>query len=147
MKFLMKYYKYKKIEKYLKYTKFFLLYNGTNVKNSIKITQKLKALDLHCDKTYNTLMKFFLKNSIFVNFQQLISCLITVVKFNSKNTNLTFQSFLKLNEFLYLIAIKINNKCYIISKIPFFLQLDYKKDHLIFLTLLKMYLKTFYKLT
>lgn len=147
MEITIKKYKYLKIKTYFKNSNFFLIYNGTNMKNFIEMDQKLKKLDLTYYKVYNKLTKKVLKDSIYKNYHSLASSLIIIIKPKSKFTNLTFNGYLSLDDSLNLLAIKVNNKIYTLSKINSSLQLNHKNDNLILTKVLKSQLKLPYKLT
>lgn len=147
MKITIKKYKYLKIKRYFKNSNFFLIYNGINVKNFIEMDQKLKKLDLEYYKVYNKLTKKVLKDSIYKNYHSLTSSLIIIIKPKFKSTNLTFNDAFNLDDSLNLLALKMNNKIYTLSKINLSLQLNHKNDNLLLTKVLKSQLKLPYKLT
>ena len=148
MKLEIKTYKCFKTKKYFRDSNLFFIYNGTNVKNSVKIDQKLKKLNLKYYKVYNTLTRKVLDKSIYKNFQHMINSLVLVIKpDNSNNSILTFKSLLKLDDSLKLVVLKIENNIFTISKTNSSLQLNYKNSNLLFFKTLKTSLKNIYKLT
>jgi len=146
MKFKIKKYKQHIIKKYIKMSNFFLIYQGTNNKDFIQINQKLDLLDLKYYKTRTAITKTILKKSLHSNFETLFNNLTILIELKNKTTNLTLQKLIKLDDSLFLVAIKINKQYYPVIKIDSTFKFNFKKDSTKLIKLLKIQLKRFYKL-
>ena len=113
MQFNLKRYKFKKIQYFFKNQNIFFLYNSTNLnfKNWIKIEQNLSKQNLKYFKIYNTLIKTFLKNSIFFNLTPLINGSVIII-YTSKETNINLQKIINLNPLFTFLCLKFNNSIY-----------------------------------
>jgi|JI61114BRNA_FD_contig_121_56663_length_8984_multi_7_in_0_out_0_8 hypothetical protein len=136
MKFTVKSYKLTKIENYFKISNFFFLANTITPKNNIKTAQELKKSNLNYYKLYNTLTKRIIKNSIFYNYQPLINGLIMIV-IPQDNKNIKP----RINEFIILLGVKLNNKIYSVDQIRSIIKFDFKKDYLNLIKASKVTLK------
>jgi hypothetical protein len=142
MEFKSKKYKFSKIKNYIKTNNFFIFYNGNNLnlKNWIIIEQQLKYLKLDYYKTYNTVTKKILENSIYVNFKPLINGLILLIKPNKK-TKVHFKNLINLNTVLIPIGIKTNKNFYNTVQLKNFYSLEYQINIAILVNSLKTSLK------
>ena len=147
MKFKIKKYKYHKIKNYFKKSRLFFIYNGTNVKNSVKIDQQIKKLNLQSYKIYNTISKKVLTKSIFKNFMCTINSSLFLIKIKNNGFSVGFENVLFLDNSLKLVLLKMNNNLFNISKLNFKFLLHYKNTNLLFLKTLKTYLKKVLELT
>lgn len=147
MKFKIKKYKFYKIKKYFKKSSIFFIYNGTNVKNSVKIDQQIKKSNLQYYKLYNKITQKILSESVFKNFRCTINGLLFIIKIKNNFTSLSFQHLLFLDKSLKLVLLKMNNNLFNISKLNYKFSLNYTKTNLLFLKTLKSYFKNVLKLT
>lgn len=147
MKFKIKKYKYYKIKKYFKKSSIFFIYNGTNVKNSVKIDQQIKKLNLQYYKLYNKITNKVFFESVFKNFRYTINGLLFLIKIKNNSFGVCFQNLLLLDKSLKLVLLKMNNNLFNISKLNYKFLLNYRNTNLLFLKTLKSYFKNVLKLT
>lgn len=148
MQFNLKRYKFKKIQYFFKNQNIFFLYNSTNLnfKNWIKIEQNLSKQNLKYFKIYNTLIKTFLKNSIFFNLTPLINGSVIII-YTSKETNINLQKIINLNPLFTFLCLKFNNSIYSSYQIRTIYAVNYKQNIKILNQSLKKILKyPYYKL-
>ena len=129
MQFNLKRYKFKKIEYFFKNQPIFFLYNSTNLnfKNWIKIEQSLKKNNFKSYKIYNTLMKTFIKNSIFFNLTPLINGSIILVYTNNKN-DINIQKILNIHPLFTFLCLKFNKSIYSKDQVKNMTILNYFKN-------------------
>ena len=146
MKFKIKKFKYLKVKNYIKDIDCFLIFNGTNTKEFVKMNQILKNLNLKYYKISNTLTKKVLNKSIYKNFKPLINSLIILLRFNNNNLNL--KQLLNIDNSLKFIGLKIHNKIYVnaVLNILTVKNINYTYANLAFLKLLKTCLKITFKI-
>ena len=148
IKFKIKNYKFLKTKNYFKSLNTFLIYNGTTIKNFVIIDQKLKKLNLKHYKISNSITKTILCKSIYKNFKSVINGLIIILTSNDNRNEFVLKQLLKISNSFKFIGLKIHDKIYIKSILnPMLLKkLNYNNTNLIFLKLLKTYLKTTLKI-
>jgi len=117
-----------------------------NVKNWLKVEQDLVKSKLNYYRSYNTLTKNSIENSIFKNLTKLINGPLFFVKIkNKENINLTLKKLININTLLTALCIRINSKIYSISQLKKILSLNYVKNIVILHKFLKVLLKAPYK--
>lgn len=135
-----------KIKHYLKNNSILLLTNGINQKatNWVKFEQGLKTINLKYYKPYNKISRKIIKNSIFLNFTNLIngpffflSIRNRKILFDNKILKKETLKFLKLQ----LLALKLNKKIYSIKQIQKLNSLIYKEVISVFYQFLLINLK------
>jgi len=126
VKFSIKTYKLQKIKKYLKESAIFFFYNVVTPKNSIKVLQELKKLELKHYKLYNTITKQTFNNTIYQNYQPLISSFIMLI---FPNTIVRINKLKYFKDMVTLLGIKMNNKIYIFKNIYLETKFEFNKDY------------------
>ena len=143
MKFSIKTYKLIKIKNYLKESAMLLFYNTITPKNSIRIMQELKRLDLNHYKLSNTMAKQILNSSIYQNYSSLISSFVMLI-FPKKTINLNKLKYF--NSTVTFLGIKMNNKIYTFKNIFLETKYEFNKDYFNLAMLSKFSLKTLLQL-
>lgn len=138
MKFSVKTFKHLTLKFYFKKIGFFFLYNTIVQKNSFKILQELKTLELgHC-KLCNTLTIILMQNSIYRNYTSLINGLVLLVL---PNTTMNLNTLTQFGDTATLVGIKMNNKIYSIKQINLTIKFKYVKDSLDLMITVKLSLR------
>ena len=109
MKLIFKNYKFLKLKDYFKESSVTFIYNIKTKKEFIDNMQHFQKFNFNCYSVTNSLIKKCLKNSIYLNYKFLASSLIMLTKINT-NSDLT-----EFDKHNILLAIKINNKIYLIN--------------------------------
>ena len=135
MKFTVKNYKLLKINNYFKNYNFFFLTNTLTSKDSIKVAQESKKLNLNYYKLYNNLTKQILMNSIYYNYQFVINGLVMIV---IPNNNIKLQT----DELDTLLGVKLNNKMYLLNQFDSTIKFNYNKNYISLIKIFKMTLKS-----
>lgn len=144
MEFNLKDYKIFKTKSYLKKKTFFFLLNTINFEsnNKVIIEQNLKLISFNYFKIFNKLTSNILNNSIYSNIKITNGIIffikpITDSKIQSKKIIIgKFELLL-----LTLLAIKLNNKIYTITRFKNFNSLGYVENKILFYQFAASYLK------
>ena len=135
-----------KIKHYLKNNSILLLTNGINQKatNWVKFEQGLKTINLKYYKPYNKISRKIIKNSIFLNFTNLINGPFFFLSIRNRkilfDNKILKKETLKLLK-LQLLALKLNKKIYSIKQIQKLNSLIYKEVISVFYQFLLINLK------
>jgi len=137
-----------KVKSFLKNPPLIFFFHTLNLKTIkwLKIEQKLLKLNLKYYKVKNTLTKYVIKNSVFLNFLPIINgpiCIIYIKK-NQNNTNLDIQNLLKLSQTMPLVSVKLNKKLYSKNQLLTISTLNYRTNIKVLNKTLKTFLKNPY---
>jgi|MDSX01.1.fsa_nt_gb hypothetical protein len=148
MKFNLKDYKVYKIRQYFKTNKFFIFYHGVSLsaKNWIKIEQDLSKAKLNYYRSYNSLTKNVIADSIFKNLIQLINGPLFFITLNQKESaGQTLKKLIEINKLLSVLCARLNNKIYSLRQLQNVSTLNYVTSIVKFQSFLKLLLKTPYR--
>lgn len=149
MDYTLKAYQTKKTKKFFKNNSIFFFFNFSKLKPKewLKIEQQLKQLKLTQYKILNGITTKIFYNSIFVNYSNLITGLITLVKPDFKNTELKLNEInKKLSTLFSLLSLKLNTKVYLTNQFAKIKTLSYAKNILELYKTLEKSTKTLYVL-
>ena len=150
MDFNLKKYRVLKVKKKLKKSELIFFFNSAKINSNkwIKIEKQLKKLKLKYHQIFNNTTLKTIKNSIYINLNQLISGVLLLIKPIHKSTPIDLKLIKKNLEPLFiLLIIKLNNKIYITKQLKNLNTLSYKKTIFNFYNNLEKCLKTSNKLT
>lgn len=131
MKFNLKEYQKQKIKHQLKNNPLILFSINTNQNSQTWITteQELKKLNFNYYKIYNNSTKKIIKNSINKNTTNLINSTFFLLKPTSKTAQINNKILHQLNSiFFTILAIKLNQKIYMITQSKSIVSLNQKKN-------------------
>lgn len=145
----LKIYQLKKLKNYLKKKDlffFFFLPNLTRT-NQLKLEQTLFKHKLKIYTIKNSLLKYALTESVFLNFSNLVKGPLCIIEFNSDTKiNTNFKNLLKFNS-IHILSVKLNKKIYSNSQLKTISTLNYKSNIKILNKTFKRLLKIpYYKL-
>lgn len=109
-------------------------------KNSIKVMQELKKLDLKHYKLYNTMTKQTFNKTIYQNYQPLISSFVMLI---FPNATVKINKLKYFKDMVTLLGIKMNNKIYIFKNLYLETKFEFNKDYWYLVGLASFSLKTF----
>ena len=119
MDYTLKEYQIKKTKKYFKNNSIFFFFNFSKLKPKewLKIEQQLKQLKLTQYKVLNGITTKIFCDSIFINYLNIITGLITLIKPDLKNTELKLNELTKkLSPLFALLSLKLNTKIYLTTQ-------------------------------
>lgn len=117
-----------------------LFYNTITPKNSIRIMQELKRLDLNHYKLSNTMAKQILNSSIYQNYSSLISSFVMLI---FPNTTVKINKLKYFKNMVTFLGIKFNNKIYTFKNIYLETKFEFNNDYWNLVICSKFYLKPF----
>ena len=143
----LKNYKLYKVKYFLKNPPLILFFHTLNLKsvNWLKIEQDLLNFNLKYYKIQNTLTKYAVTNSIFLNLVSILNgslCFIYPKDLNKLNNDV--QKLLKINKTMPVLGLKLNKNIYSAFQLSNLSTLNYKKNIIVLNKTFKMYLKTPY---
>jgi len=148
MKFNTKSYKVFKIKHHFKKVKFFIFCHGTNSRISewLNVEQDLVRSQLSYYRSYNSLTKKSIRDSIFKNLTKLANGpLFFVSVYKERRMSQALTKIVSVNKLLTSMCIRMNDKVYSVPQLINISTLDYITNIVIFRNLLNGMLKTPYK--
>lgn len=149
MKFNTKQYKVFKIKHHFKKAKFFIFCHGTNsnISEWLNVEQDLVRSQLSYYRSYNSLTKKSISDSIFKNLTKLANGpLFFVSMYKEKPMNQALTKMIAVNKLLTSMCIRMNNRIYSVPQLINISTLSYITNMIIFRNLLNGILKTPYKI-
>ena len=149
MKFNTKQYKVFKIKHHFKKAKFFIFCHGTNsnISEWLNVEQDLVRSQLSYYRSYNSLTKKSISDSIFKNLTKLAnSPLFFVSMYKEKPMNQALTKMIAVNKLLTSMCIRMNNRIYSVPQLINISTLSYITNMIIFRNLLNGILKTPHKI-
>nr|QTI83188.1 hypothetical protein [Minutocellus polymorphus] len=149
MKFNTKHYKVFKIKHHFKKAKFFIFCHGTNsnISEWLNVEQDLVRSQLSYYRSYNSLTKKSISDSIFKNLTKLANGpLFFVSMYKEKPMNQALTKMIAVNKLLTSMCIRMNNRIYSVPQLINISTLSYITNMIIFRNLLNGILKTPYKI-
>lgn len=131
MDYTLKKYQIKKTKKYFKNNSLFFFFNFSKLKPKewLKIEQQLQQLKLTQYKTFNGITKKIFYDSIYINYLNIITGLITLIKPNIQNNELKLTELTKkLLPLFTLLSLKLNTKVYLAAQFSKIKTLSYSKN-------------------
>lgn len=148
MKFNTKSYKVFKIKHHFKKAKFFIFCHGTNssISEWLNVEQDLVRSQLSYYRSYNSLTKKSLRDSIFKNLTKLANGpLFFVSVYKERHMSQALTKIIFVNKLLTSMCIRMNDKVYSVPQLINISTLNYITNIVIFQNLLNGILKTPYK--
>ena len=148
MKFNTKSYKVFKIKHHFKKVKFFIFCHGTNSRISewLNVEQDLVRSQLSYYRSYNSLTKKSIRDSIFKNLTKLANGpLFFVSVYKERRMSQALTKLIAVNKLLTSMCIRMNDRVYSIPQLTNISTLNYITNIVIFRSLLDRMLKTPYK--
>ena len=127
----LKTYRLEKLKYYLKKPNliFFIYIPNSNVKNQLKLEQKLFKNNLKLYNIKNNLTKHVINNSIYSRIDILIKGPLSIITLkNPKKININIQKLLNFNSNISVLTIKLNKKIYSNEQIKTISTLNYKNN-------------------
>ena len=149
MKFNTKQYKVFKIKHHFKKAKFFIFCHGTNsnISEWLNVEQDLVRSQLSYYRSYNSLTKKSISDSIFKNLTKLANGpLFFVSMYKEKPMNQALTKMIAVNKLLTSMCIRMNNRIYSVPQLINISTLSYITNMIIFRNLLNGILKTPHKI-
>jgi hypothetical protein len=149
MDFNLKKYRVLKVKKKLKKSELIFFFNSAKIKSNkwIKIEKQLKKLKLKYYQIFNNTTLKTIKNSIYININQIFSGVILLIKPIHKSTPIELKLIKKILDSFVLLIVKLNNKIYLTTQLKNLNTLSYKKTVFNFHNNLEKCLKTTNRLT
>lgn len=148
MKFSTKSFKVFKIKHHFKKAKFFIFCHGTNssIYEWLNVEQDLVRSQLSYYRSYNSLTKKSIRDSIFRNLTKLTNGpLFFVYTYKERRMSQALTKLIAVNKLLTSMCIRMNDKVYSIPQLTNISTLNYITIFVIFRSLLDRMLKTPYK--
>ena len=145
MKLNLKQFKMLKTKKYLKTTSFFFFFCGANTNSAswIRSEQEIFNRNYHYYKLFNKISIKIFKNSIFQNFNPVISSITIVLQPITKKDIFFTKKLVSNIKELVCLALKFNKQIYILNQIETLnYSFDYKEHKLILYQFCNITLKT-----
>ena len=148
MKFSTKNYKIFKIKHHFKETKFFIFCHGTNsnISEWLDVEQDLVRSQLSYYRSYNSLTKRSISNSIFKNLTRLANGpLFFISTYKKRQMNQALTKMIAVNKLLTSMCIRMNDRVYSVPQLINISTLNYLTNIVLLQNLLNGILKAPYK--
>jgi hypothetical protein len=134
-------YQFWKIKNFLKKQKILFFFNSSRIKHSNWL--EAEKLSKKCDVNYHTINNNatlnLIKISVYKNIYRIVNCMLLVIQQKTKNLSLFFNSVNDLKPLFEPVALKLNNKIYLIEQLETLKILNFKKNIKSFQKVLKTY--------